>query len=78
MRQKWFDDWREKTSVFSKNAIFNFHTTTGREDPMNGIVMNRKEKVKTLSVTQIRKEGSKLQMFYYDFGKNELKDYMFK
>ena len=78
MRQKWFADWLKKTTTFSKEAILNFHTQTGKEDLINGIVMNRKEKVKTLCATQIRKEDSMLQMSYYDFGMKVLKDYPFK
>ncbi len=78
MRQKWFDDWLTKATVFSKEAILNFHTQTGKDDPINGIVMNRKEKVKTLCVTQIRKEENVLQMSYYDFEMKKLTDYPFK
>ncbi len=78
MRQKWFDDWSRKTTAFSKEAILAFHTQTGKEDQINGIVMNRKEKVKTLCVTHIRKEEGALQMSYYDFGMKLLKDYSFK
>lgn len=78
IRKKWFTDWMKRTTILSKEHILNFHTQTKKEDLINGIVMNRNEKIKTLSVTQIKKEDSSLTMSYYDFGSNILRDIDFK
>lgn len=74
MRRKWFADWIDKHNDFSKENIIVFHKTTGVEDTFNGLVMNRKEKVKTLSVTQIARVDMQISMFYNDITKDNSRD----
>ncbi|RUT72989.1 NRDE family protein [Ancylomarina longa] len=62
-RRKWFKLWME-TSRLSKESIIDFHKNAGRKDPSNALVMNRNDKVKTQSITQIRSVNSNLLMYY--------------
>jgi hypothetical protein len=74
MRQNWFTNWLHKQSEFSQENIISFHKTTGADDAFNGLVMNRKEKVKTLSITQISRKNKEVSMYYDDLVKNESMD----
>ncbi len=74
MRQNWFSNWKNTEIDFSQENILTFHKTTGSDDTFNGLVMNRKEKVKTLSVTQVRRKNKEVFMFYNDLEKNESMD----
>ncbi|MBN2598574.1 NRDE family protein [Labilibaculum sp.] len=71
MRQHWFDNWLGKCNNFSSEEILSFHKTTGKDDTFNGLVMNRNEKVKTLSITQIRRENKIVSMHHHDLKKNK-------
>lgn len=78
MRKKWFSDWLRETKVYSKDVIFDFHKNTGNDDAHNGLVMNRRNLVKTLSVTQIIKTGGEVSMEYDDFEKGKTSNIKFK
>jgi hypothetical protein len=69
LRKKWFNNWN-KNKDYSANRVMDFHKNTGKDDPINGLIMNRKEIVKTTSITQIVKKDKILQMHYEDL-KNE-------
>jgi len=71
MRQNWFTIWLQDQSDFSQDNIIAFHKTTGAADTFNGLLMNRKEKVKTLSITQVRRKSKKVSMYYNDITRNE-------
>lgn len=73
MRQNWYTNWLQKQSDFSQENIISFHKNTGTDDPFNGLVMNRKEKVKTLSITQVRRMNKEVSMYYNDIEKKESK-----
>ncbi|WP_320018517.1 NRDE family protein [Labilibaculum manganireducens] len=74
MRQHWFDNWFRQCNNFSGKETIKFHKTTGRDDAFNGLVMNRKEKVKTLSITQIKRKNRMVSMYHDDLLKEESRD----
>lgn len=66
MRQAWFRDWLKGRQDFSPAAILHFHQTGGQSDSWNGFVMNRADKVQTVSITQIVKGNAEISMVYND------------
>ncbi|QQS30984.1 MAG: NRDE family protein [Sphingobacteriales bacterium] len=54
-RQQWFDEWLHTQQTFSRESIFQFHSNAGSNDPHNGLVMNRFNMVKTVSIASIQK-----------------------
>ncbi|MCT4604185.1 MAG: NRDE family protein [Marinifilum sp.] len=68
-RVNWFKEWQENAEFSSVNVI-EFHKNTGKGDSFNGLIMNRKEMVKTTSITQIVRENKELRMRYEDLKEN--------
>lgn len=52
-RVVWFNEFINKTTVFSKENIIQFHQNAGDGSLENSIMMNRENKVKTVSITCI-------------------------
>ena len=65
-REKWFAQWMLGRTDFSLEAILDFHRTAGDGDPWNDVIMNRKEIVQTVSITNVVKEEQEVQMLYHD------------
>ena len=65
-RKKWFLDWQESRTDYSKQAILHFHKTAGEGDAWNDIIMNRLNMVRTVSITQINKLKNIIEMDYND------------
>lgn len=70
VRRKWFDDWQNCTNDFGLKAIRDFHLHGGEKDLWNGFVMNRNEKVRTVSVTSIVQTSEGFEMIYADLLRN--------
>ncbi|HOD09770.1 MAG TPA: hypothetical protein PKH91_03415, partial [Flavobacterium sp.] len=51
--------------------LFNFHRYTEEENTEHGLVINRNDVLKTLSITQAVVEKNKVQMTHYDLIKND-------
>ena len=51
-RVSWFHDFLRNKNEVSAPEMFNFHTTTQQDDSENGLIINRENTVKTVSVTQ--------------------------
>lgn len=66
LRQIKFNNWFSGND-FSKESVLNFHKYIGADDLHSAVLMNRKNKVQTLSITQIRKSDKKLAMYYENF-----------
>lgn len=65
-REKWFEDWLTQRTDFNNPAILDFHKTAGDGDPRNDVIMNRDGLVQTVSITQISKSPSEIELSYYD------------
>lgn len=71
MRQRWFKEWIKKNK-YTPVDILEFHKDAGKGDDYNGLIMNRKDLVRTTSITQIIKENSILKMRYEDLKKEKV------
>ncbi len=51
MRRDWFKEWSTAHPAPSKKEIMAFHGDKSKGDLSNGLIMNREDKVKTISIT---------------------------
>lgn len=66
-RRQWFAEWLAQRNVqISSREIFDFHQHAGKGDVRNSLVMNRENKVRTVSITSILITDSELRMRYRD------------
>jgi hypothetical protein len=56
-RMSLFDAWLGAHHEFRQEEIMEFHRYGGARDVWNGFVMNRNERVKTLSITSVHQQG---------------------
>jgi hypothetical protein len=65
-RNSWFNDWRNSNHPRTTKGILNFHRYGGEGDSKDGLVINRDEKMKTVSITNIRVNEDTITMTYDD------------
>ncbi len=65
-RAQWFDIWQKKHEEYSRQDILAFHQNAGNGDVWNGLVMNRENVVRTVSITSVVKNASGMQMRFLD------------
>lgn len=65
-RKKLFHRFLKNHPNSTCNDVMEFHKQTNLTDPDKGFIINRNEKVKTVSVTQVQIEKSKINMSYED------------
>ncbi|MGO4771080.1 NRDE family protein [Flavobacterium sp. W22_SRS_FK3] len=70
-RTKWFFDFLKDKKDISPSEMIDFHRNTEKDDSENGLIINRDNLLKTLSVTQVMIEQNKGMMKYYDLVKTE-------
>lgn len=70
-RNDWFFDFLKDKDKISPAQMLDFHRNTGSDDSENGLVINRENTMKTLSVTQTVIEKNKGMMKYYDLVKTK-------
>ncbi|MFZ4796904.1 MAG: NRDE family protein [Bacteroidia bacterium] len=63
-RTDWFDEFIKKPAVFSKENILQFHKNAGDGSLENSIMMNRENRVKTVSITCIENSDYSYTMDY--------------
>ncbi len=51
-RSDWFNNFLQNKSTISASDIINFHNDTENHDSENGLIINRENSMKTLSITQ--------------------------
>jgi hypothetical protein len=73
MRAGWFRDWLDGRVDFSVEAIRHFHQTGGAGDAWNGFVMNRNDRVQTVSITNVVKNADAISLIYNDLLRNAVK-----
>ena len=70
-RSNWFFDFlKDKNEILALDML-DFHKNTHSDDTQNGLIINRENSMKTLSVTQVVIEQNKGAMKYYDLIKTE-------
>jgi hypothetical protein len=70
-RANWFYNFLDAKSEVNEAELFNFHRYTEEENTVHGLVINRNDALKTLSITQAVVEKNKVQMTHYDLMKND-------
>lgn len=65
-RARWFFDYMNSKAEFYEQDMYNFHRYTENENSENGLVINRNDFLKTLSITQTIIENKGAKMKHYD------------
>jgi hypothetical protein len=65
-KQRLFNEWIVQNNAPLPEEVIDFHTTAGQGDPENDFVMNRNNKVKTVSITQVLHDHNSLLMKHVD------------
>lgn len=65
-RSNWFYTFLDENSVIDEKKMLKFHRYTEENNPENGLVINRNDKLKTLSITQIVIEKSNVTLSHFD------------
>ena len=70
-RSEWFYSFLDSNSEISEKEMLHFHRYTENENQENGLVINRNEELKTLSITQAVIEENKISVLYFDLITNK-------
>ena len=69
-RTDWFHSFLSRSfgtnSIVSETKMLHFHRHTENDNPENGLVINRNDELKTLSITQSVTEMNKVAILHYD------------
>ena len=65
-RAKWFYTFLDTNPEVNPDELFNFHRYTEAENTEHGLVINRNDVLKTLSITQTVIEKNKVEIHYTD------------
>lgn len=65
-REALFNSFIEDKELLSEQEMYEFHRYTDKENNENGLVINRNEEMKTLSITQAIFESGQVQVMHYD------------
>lgn len=65
-RAQWFSTFLETKPEVSFKELFHFHRNTEEQNLEHGLVINRSDVLKTLSITQTVIEKNKVKMYYKD------------
>ncbi|MFV8393951.1 NRDE family protein [Flavobacterium sp. LB2P6] len=65
-RAKWFHTFMHDNSEISESKMYDFHRYTEEGNDENGLVINRNDEMKTLSITQAVIEKNKVIILHYD------------
>ncbi len=70
-RAEWFYTFLESNAEISEAEMLHFHRYTQEENQENGLVINRKGELKTLSITQSVIEKNKVAILHHDLAANK-------
>ena len=65
-RERWFYEWQQQHPLFEGNDVLDFHSFGGKEDAENGLIINRNNELRTVSVTQVQKTTEQFLINYWD------------
>lgn len=65
-RANWFSTFLDTKPEVNEEELFNFHRYTEEENTEHGLVINRNDTLKTLSITQTVIEKNKVEIHYND------------
>jgi hypothetical protein len=72
-RKYWFDQFLEKNIFLTKEKVLGFHQNTHTENADYGLVIDRGNELKTLSITQVSSINNHITMHYIDI-ENDVKE----
>ena len=72
LRKHWFEDFVQQNKNLSSEKILSFHKNTQPENAEFGLVINRDNSTKTLSITQLQLQNNHIEMTYVDMENNEI------
>ncbi|HLF62235.1 MAG TPA: NRDE family protein [Saprospiraceae bacterium] len=70
-RKALFQEWISMHADFDQHEIMRFHRYGSKDDQWNGFVMNRHERVRTLSISSVKKEGRHFTLLHADLMSGE-------
>ncbi len=70
-RSDWFFTFLDSKIKFSETDILHFHRNTEKDNSENGLIINRNDELKTLSITQSVIERNKVAILHYDLIANK-------
>lgn len=65
-RRQWFTQFLASQNTVNEESVRRFHLHTEKNNTENGLVINRSNKIKTLSLTQAVIVANKANLFYHD------------
>ncbi len=71
-RALWFDHFIKENDVLTEEALLDFHQHTNTENTEFGLVINRNDSLKTLSITQTVLKKNRVSLSYLDLQKEEV------
>lgn len=71
-REQWYKEERAKYDELQESTIEEIHRNGGTEDKEQGFIMNRRDLVKTISITQIILDTSHVTLKHQDLLSNEV------
>jgi len=71
LRKLWFENYKQKNAPISPENTLYFHKNTHPENENYGLVINRDNSIKTVSITQLFLQKNKVEMTYVDMNNNE-------
>lgn len=66
IRKLWFESFCRYNKPLSANKVLSFHTNSNADNTVYGLVIDRKNKIKTVSITQLLLKNSTVEMTYID------------
>jgi uncharacterized protein with NRDE domain len=70
-RSDWFYTFLDENPMLCESQMLYFHQHTEKENQENGLVINRNNEMKTLSITQTIIEKNKVNILHYDLIANQ-------
>ncbi len=70
-RANWFQEFLKNKHKISGKELYQFHKDTESKNTQNGLVINRNNILKTLSITQTLIENNKVTVLHYDLLENK-------
>lgn len=65
-RSEWFHEFMENKKNITETELLNFHRYTENSNAQNGLIINRNDALKTLTITQSVIKNKTLKMVHYD------------
>ncbi len=69
-RKQWFLEWFSSASPVNTQKIVAFHQNAGKDDKWNGLLINRENKMRTVSITSVFSSNDHSTIQYLDLNSN--------